>query len=106
MFLSLAMIVSLMPASTQTVSAGSAKQEIVFIENNVADYKVLADGIAPGIEIYILDSSQSGPEQIAGILEGRSGLDAIHVVSHGSEGQLDLGKTILSVTNLNQYAGK
>ncbi|HYE68538.1 MAG TPA: DUF4347 domain-containing protein, partial [Anaerovoracaceae bacterium] len=102
MFLTLAMVVSLTPAATLTVSADTAKQEIVFIENNVADYQMLADGVTHGAEIHILDSNQSGLEQIAGILEGRCGIDTIHVVSHGSEGLLDLGKTKLSTANLNE----
>ena len=78
------------------------KVEIVFIESNVADYQKLIDSLAPGTEVHVLDASANGLTQMAAILEGRSGIDAIHLISHGAEGQVQLGSLTLSNDNLDQ----
>ncbi|UOA07816.1 Ig-like domain-containing protein [Methylobacter sp. S3L5C] len=80
------------------------RTEIVFIESNIGDYQTLIDGINPGAEIYILDASGDGLAQIAQILNGRSGIDAIHIVSHGAEGLVGLGSLNLTTQNLQQHS--
>ncbi|MFZ3017582.1 MAG: DUF4347 domain-containing protein, partial [Gallionella sp.] len=82
----------------------SARTEIVFVESNVADYQTLLNGVTPGAEVHVLDAAQDGLAQIAGILDGRSGIDAIHIVSHGSEGSLQLGGLSLTADNLQDHA--
>ncbi|MCP3901217.1 MAG: DUF4347 domain-containing protein, partial [Desulfobacteraceae bacterium] len=67
--------------------------EIVFIDSAVDDYQTLLQGISPDIEVNILDAKRNGLAQMAEILMGRSGIDAIHVVSHGQRGVLKLGAT-------------
>ena len=42
--------------------------------------------------------------QIAAMLEGRSDIDALHIISHGSQGTLCLGATVLNSYNLASYA--
>jgi|GEM_PF-683351 len=80
------------------------RTEIVFIENSIDDYQMLLDGISAGSEIHILDSSQDGLSQIARILQGRSGIDAVHIISHGSEGAVSLGTLDLTATNLTAHS--
>jgi len=82
------------------------RTEIVFIENNVADYQTLVNDAKPGEEVHVLDSSQDGLAQMAQILNGRSGIDAIHIVSHGSEGALLLGSLTLTSQNLQDHAAE
>jgi len=82
------------------------RTEIVFIENNVADYQTLVNDAKPGEEVHVLDSSQDGLAQMAQILDGRSGIDAIHIVSHGSEGALLLGSLTLTSQNLQDHAAE
>ena len=45
-----------------------------------------------------------GLEQITVALASRSGINSIHIISHGSPGSLQLGATKLSLTNLRTYA--
>jgi len=80
------------------------RTEIVFIESNVADYQTLVDNINPGAELHVLDAAQDGLAQMAQILEGRSGIDALHIVSHGSVGSVHLGTTYLTSQNLQDHA--
>ena len=63
-----------------------ARKEIVFIEDDVPDIDTLIQGIGSSKEIIILDSARDGLDQIAQALTGRSGIDALHIMSHGHAG--------------------
>lgn len=82
------------------------RQEIIFVDSAVSDYSKLIEGIDPDVEIYILDGNSDGVEQIASTLqqlqseENFQGFDAIHIVSHGSEAQLILGSTTLTLNSM------
>ncbi|MDP3840570.1 MAG: DUF4347 domain-containing protein, partial [Methylococcales bacterium] len=80
------------------------RTEIVFIENNIADYQTLLNGVNPNAEVYVLDSTKDGLAQIARILAGRTGIEAISIISHGSEASLGLGSMSLTTQNLQDHA--
>ncbi|MGZ5058791.1 MAG: DUF4347 domain-containing protein, partial [Methylobacter sp.] len=92
------------PPAVQADPMQQQRTEILFVENNVADYQMLIDGAKPGIEVHVLDSGQDGLAQMAQILEGRSGIDAIHIMSHGSEASVGLGSLTLTAQNLSAHA--
>ena len=77
---------------------------VVFIDSRLADYQALASGVAAGAQVIILDGGKDGLAQIRSHLDGRSGIDAIHVISHGSAGTLYLGTTVLDAASLGSYA--
>ncbi|WP_445311647.1 DUF4347 domain-containing protein, partial [Microcoleus vaginatus] len=77
---------------------------IVFIDAAVADYQTLLDGVKSGVEAIVIDSHRDGVEQISEVLANRTNIDSIHLVSHGEPGSLQLGKTRLSVDNLEAYS--
>ncbi len=79
------------------------KQQIVFIDSQVKDYQILAQGVLPGIEIIILESDRNGIEQITNVLSQKTDLTTIHIVSHGSPGCIYLGDSQLSLDTFNQY---
>nr|WP_233252236.1 DUF4347 domain-containing protein [Limnohabitans sp. 2KL-17] len=87
-----------------TANATPARVELVFIESDVGNYQSLLNGLSPDVEVHILDASQDGLAQIAQALAGRSGIDAIHIVSHGAEGSLQLGASSLTAQNLASHA--
>jgi VCBS repeat-containing protein len=72
--------------------------EIIFVESSVEDIQAYLDQ-HPG-EVHVLDADRDGVEQMAEILYGRTGVDAIHIVSHGDTGQLDLGTATLNSQTL------
>ncbi|MEY2857958.1 MAG: hypothetical protein RLZZ74_2270 [Cyanobacteriota bacterium] len=78
-------------------------QEIIFIDSQVEDYQILAQGVLPGIEIVVLRSDRDGIEQITAVLNCKNDLTAIHIVSHGSPGCLYLGNAQLSLDTLDKY---
>ena len=53
--------------------------------------------------MFILDGESDGLAQMAARLQRRSGVDAIHVISHGSQEALYLGSTVLDSGNLASY---
>ncbi|WP_163833579.1 DUF4347 domain-containing protein [Spartinivicinus ruber] len=79
------------------------RKEVVFIDSRVIDYESLVDGLGDNLEVVVLNADQNGVEQIANSLSGRQ-VDAIHIVSHGDDGKLFLGNTILDVNTLNNHA--
>ena len=80
-----------------------SSKSIVFVDSRVSNYQSLIDSLTEPYEVFILDGDSDGLDQMAGYLSGRSGLDAIHVISHGSQGALYLGSTVLNSGNLSAY---
>jgi hypothetical protein len=79
----------------------AARQEIVFLSPSVRDYHKLLDGISPNVEVIILDPTRDGVQQMAEVLAGRTGVDAIHIISHGSQAELSLGSARLTLEAMN-----
>ncbi len=70
------------------------------------DQQTLLAGVDPRFEVLRLDAARDGVRQLAEALAGRSGLDAIHLISHGSQGTLQLGSTLLTTQSMTSlYAG-
>ena len=82
----------------------AALSAIVFVEADVADVQVLLDGLAAGTEVHVLDPLQDGLAQIAAVMAHRQGVDALHIVSHGREGELSLGSLSLTAGNVAGHA--
>ncbi|HWJ95616.1 MAG TPA: Ig-like domain-containing protein, partial [Telluria sp.] len=83
----------------------SAASQIAFVFNNVGHYEQLLAAFRPDVEVHVLDAGQDGLAQIAAVLAGRSGIDAVHVIGHGAPGSLDLGALTLNSGNIGAYAG-
>jgi VCBS repeat-containing protein len=82
-----------------------ARHEIVFIEDNVPDYQKLVEGVQPGVEVIVLDHTRDGLQQMIAALDGHAPVDAIHLVTHGDQGRIELGTSVVTSTNVEQYAG-
>ncbi|MDO9105487.1 MAG: DUF4347 domain-containing protein [Methylovulum sp.] len=87
-------------------NTGEQRTEIVFIESNVGSIDVLRVGIGAGKEVYVLDATQDGLQQIAQILAGRTGIDALHLITHGSEASVNLGSLLLDKPSLATHQGE
>ncbi len=79
----------------------AARQEIVFVSPSVRDYEELLDGMSSNVEVVMLDPARDGVEQMAAVLAGRSGFDAIHIISHGAQAELTLGTARLTLESMN-----
>ena len=77
--------------------AGATSQEIVFVDGRVTDPAAFQ---GEGREVIVLAQDQDGMSQIASALAGRTDIDAIHIVSHGSDGLLTLGSTEVTAASI------
>ncbi|AFL74049.1 DUF4347 domain-containing protein [Thiocystis violascens] len=87
-------------------SQNSGRREVVFIDTSLVDWEVLAKGVRLGVEVVLLDGSQDGLAQMAAWAEGKSGYDAIHLLSHGAVGQVRLGTATLDNAALSARAAE
>ncbi|MGI0117258.1 DUF4347 domain-containing protein [Zooshikella sp. RANM57] len=98
------------PATTNNDDLESAEEQsdenkvVIFIDSRVADYQSLMEGLDESVDVVIIQEQQNGLEQMANALAEYSNLDAIHVVSHGDDGQLQLGNVTVSADNIANYS--
>ena len=84
------------------------RRELVFVDTGISGYQQLVDdllairGQGRDIEVIALDTGRDGIEQVSGVLAERSGLAAVHFITHASDGQIDLGNTGLNSATLEQ----
>ncbi|UCH49647.1 MAG: DUF4347 domain-containing protein, partial [Betaproteobacteria bacterium] len=82
--------------------------ELVFVDTATPGYQTLVDDLTSSsgpqrsFEIILLESHRDGIEQIKDAVAGRSDIDAIHIVSHGSEGELSIGSGQLTLESMNE----
>jgi Ca2+-binding RTX toxin-like protein len=89
---------------TEVHSMNPTTNEIIFIDGGLEDIEVLKSGLSPEATYFVLDPGKDGLGQMANILSGYSDLSAIHILSHGEEGSLRLGSTVLDQSSLAAYS--
>ena len=89
--------------AARSVEARTVKN-VLFIEGRVANSDSLAKGATVGTEVFVLDSTRDGVEQITRILANCSDLESLQIVSHGTEAAVQLGSIELSADNLETYS--
>ncbi len=96
---------------SQTSDQANTRHELVFVDPGVADYEKLIDGLASDnpnrhIDVVVLDTRYDGIQQITAALADHIALDAVHFVTHGTDGAVKLGDTWLDIDNMDAYAGQ
>ncbi len=79
------------------------RKEVVIVDPSVASYQDLLSGMDPNVEIIILNEGATVSD-VASALDGRNGIDAVHLISHGGVGSLNLGGETLSLDTLEANA--
>ncbi|WP_128971309.1 DUF4347 domain-containing protein, partial [Bradyrhizobium tropiciagri] len=69
-------------------AGASSKREIAFIDRGIDDLETLLAGIRSDVEAILLSNNEPAPRQMARALKGRRGLEAIHVIAHGTPGEV------------------
>jgi large repetitive protein len=88
-----------------TRAVDHAPAELVFVDTAVKGYKALLKDIDPAATVILLDPSRNGVEQIAEIVSKYDNVEALHIISHGSEGELKIGNGVLNQANMqSEYA--
>ena len=87
------------------IAETAATNEVVFLNDNILDHQELVDDLlqadeSRNIEVIILDDEQDGFAQVTETLQEYSDLDSLHFITHGSEGEINLGKSWLDSNTL------
>ena len=88
--------------------------ELVVVDRGVEGYQQLVDDLITSqsgnrsFEIIYLDTETSGIESLSRqlsdrVIQGMEPYDALHLISHGDDGTIQLGSDRLSGSNLNQF---
>ena len=86
------------------------RHEVVFVDTRTPDYQQLIDDLTSSndptrqFEVVTLDPDEDGIRQISDALALYNEVDAVHLVSHGSEDGVQLGSTWLGLDNLSEYS--
>ena len=81
-------------ASTPAVEPGV---ELIFVDSDTPEYQKLLDDLlqypdeTSRYEVIVLDETADGITQITKALNNYTNLSAVHILSHGSDGAIDLG---------------
>ncbi len=83
---------------------GVHAREVVFLAGDLPDLGTLIAGVRDGREVHVLDVAGDGLAQIAAVLAGRSGVAALHIITHGAAGEVALGSVRLTQASLGAHA--
>jgi hypothetical protein len=93
-----------MCAAIVTANGAPSQHSIVFIDTSVSGYQALLETLPPDAQVVMVDKGQDGIAQITAALAGQAGISAVHVISHGESGTLEIGSSVLSDATVGQYA--
>lgn len=85
----------------QPTASNTVARDIVFVDSRVQDSAVLLQKLPPGAQVIYLRAGEDGLAQMAAALGERGEVDGVHILAHGSEGQLWLGTTFLDRDTLS-----
>ena len=81
----------------------SSRNEVVIVDGSITDYQSIISSIGGAAEVFILGEN-STIDDIANLLGDRSGIDAVHIFTHGSPGTLLIGDQLYDENNISEYA--
>ncbi len=82
--------------------AAPVRNEIVFVDSTIEGHQTLLAGMNPNAQVVMLDASRDALDQMADYMDGRRDVDAVHIISHGSAGNLILAGQTYSADRLSQ----
>jgi len=81
-------------------------RQLVVIDRKVANYQSLIDQLGSTYSYLLLDSKSDGLTEIANYVAANPGFDAIHLISHGSPGQVAVGTSTISEASIGGYTAQ
>ncbi len=82
---------------------GSDEKALIVVDTGIENYQSLLSELDSDAEVLLLDSGKDGLAQLRDYVSERQDISAIHILSHGGEGSLQLGTTLLDANNLGDY---
>lgn len=69
---------------------------VAFIDRTLPDLQTILPELGRLVTAIVFDPAQNGIQQMADALAGVSGLDTIHIITHGSSGKTNIGSVKLA----------
>jgi len=94
---------------TQAIAEQQGRIELIFIDSATPDYQLLIQDLLANqsadrtFEIIRIDSDDNGLQIISDTLATQSNVDAVHLISHGSDGNVNLGNVALNHNTLPDF---
>jgi len=85
-----------------TINENELPKHVVFIDSDIQDFRILQNALPGDTEVHILNSSSDGLHQIADLLSNTENVDALHIISHGDVGMLQLGSEMTNLIDLSE----
>ncbi|MEZ6122627.1 MAG: DUF2341 domain-containing protein [Planctomycetaceae bacterium] len=96
------------PVENMASDAVTTSVELVVIDPSASGYEQLIADLkaqtSRHFEILLLNARQDGIAQITDTLKSLTDVSAVHLVSHGEDGEILLGASVLSQRSLGRYA--
>lgn len=90
-----------------TATSNQTSIELILVDPRTDNYLEMLQSVThkEGVQyqVYVLDALQSGVTQISDILKEHQNLDAVHLITHGKNGELQLGTDWLSIDAIDEY---
>ncbi|WP_083435178.1 DUF4347 domain-containing protein, partial [Rhodopirellula islandica] len=89
--------------------SASVASEIIFIDALTPDLEALLEDLRlhrEGSEVIVLDADRDGIAQITELLESRTGIRSLQIISHAEDASVRLGNLWLGADNLDAHAGQ
>ncbi|MEA2958908.1 MAG: hypothetical protein QOJ58_4490, partial [Alphaproteobacteria bacterium] len=105
-------IIDTAPAVLETKAQQTTTNEVVFVDAATPDYRQLIDDIAArasgerNLQVVLIENDSDGIHKITDVLSGLQNIDAIHIISHGSDGSVTLGATVLDAAGLREHSAE
>lgn len=91
------------PFAFDSIAASSISKQLVFIDTAVKDFLFLVRGVYPQIPVVLIYPYRDGIEQMTRTLSHRNNIEAIHIISLGEPGRLQLGSANLTLDSIASY---
>ncbi|MCW2242495.1 VCBS domain-containing protein [Azospirillum canadense] len=94
------------PPATSAPAPAQPAHEVVFVDASVPQYEKLLQGLPPATQVVTIDANRDGLAQIADALKGQQNVTGIHILSHGSAGEISLGNAEISSATLATHTAE
>ncbi|MDR9499842.1 MAG: DUF4347 domain-containing protein, partial [Hydrogenovibrio sp.] len=80
------------------------RKEVAVVDTSVDDYQTLVDAAEDAnMDVFLISGEGDGLDELANLLKDIEQVDALHILSHGSEGQVHLGDDTLNSDTLSDH---
>lgn len=81
--------------SMPTIAPATTAVEVVFIDSEVEELETLSKLVQRSAEVVLVDASSDPLEQISRVIQSHAEIQAVHILSHGKSGAIDLGGRLI-----------